>query len=37
VEERTYVVQIAFPFRNIEHQIPMLLTAVVGNISMGGR
>ena len=37
VEERTYVVQIAFPFRNIEHQIPMLLTAVVGNISMGGK
>lgn len=37
VEERTYVVQVAFPFRNIEHQIPMLLTAVVGNISMGGK
>jgi 2,3-diketo-5-methylthiopentyl-1-phosphate enolase len=37
VEERTYVVQLAFPFRNIEHQIPMLLTAVVGNISMGGK
>lgn len=37
VDERTYVVQVAFPFRNIEHQIPMLLTAVVGNISMGGK
>ncbi len=37
VEERTYVVQIAFPYRNIESQIPMLLTAVVGNISMGGK
>jgi 2,3-diketo-5-methylthiopentyl-1-phosphate enolase len=37
VEERTYVVQVAYPFRNIEHQIPMLLTAVVGNISMGGK
>ncbi|MDY6794001.1 MAG: RuBisCO large subunit C-terminal-like domain-containing protein [Actinomycetota bacterium] len=37
VEERTYVVQLAFPVRNIEHQIPMLFTAVVGNISMGGK
>jgi 2,3-diketo-5-methylthiopentyl-1-phosphate enolase len=37
VEERAYIVQVAFPFRNIEHQIPMLLTAVVGNISMGGK
>jgi len=36
VEERTYIVQIAFPYRNIENQIPMLLTAVLGNISMGG-
>ncbi|MDD3717943.1 MAG: RuBisCO large subunit C-terminal-like domain-containing protein [Actinomycetota bacterium] len=37
VEERTYVVQLAYPFRNIEHQLPMLFTAVVGNISMGGK
>jgi ribulose 1,5-bisphosphate carboxylase large subunit-like protein len=37
VEERTYVVQIAFPYRNIESQIPMMLTATVGNISMGGK
>jgi len=37
VEERTYIIQIAFPYRNIENQIPMLLTAVVGNISMGGK
>jgi 2,3-diketo-5-methylthiopentyl-1-phosphate enolase len=37
VDERIYVVQVAYPFRNIEHQIPMLLTAVVGNISMGGK
>src|SRR4030043_1394086 len=26
VDERTYVVQIAFPYRNIENQIPMMLT-----------
>ncbi|OFW58023.1 MAG: ribulose 1,5-bisphosphate carboxylase [Actinobacteria bacterium RBG_19FT_COMBO_54_7] len=37
VDERTYVVQIAFPYRNIENQIPMMLTAVLGNISMGGK
>ena len=37
VETRDYIVQIAFPEVNIGEQIPMLLTAVVGNISMGGR
>jgi 2,3-diketo-5-methylthiopentyl-1-phosphate enolase len=37
VDERAYVVQVAYPFRNIENQIPMLLTAVLGNISMGGK
>ncbi len=37
VDERTYVVQLAFPYRNIENQIPMMLTAVLGNISMGGK
>jgi len=29
--ERTYILQIAFPVENIGHQIPMLLTAVIGN------
>ena len=37
VETRDYIVQIAFPEVNIGEQIPMLLTAVVGNISMGGK
>jgi 2,3-diketo-5-methylthiopentyl-1-phosphate enolase len=37
VQDRNYVVQVAFPTVNIESQIPMLLTAVVGNISMAGR
>lgn len=37
VDERNYIIQIAFPFINIECQIPMLLTAVVGNISMAGK
>ncbi len=37
VTERQYIVQIAFPAANIENQIPMLLTACLGNISMGGK
>ncbi|HEM61556.1 MAG TPA: ribulose 1,5-bisphosphate carboxylase [Chloroflexi bacterium] len=37
VQDRNYVVQVAFPVVNIECQIPMLLTAVVGNISMAGK
>lgn len=37
VTERQYVIQIAFPGVNIESQIPMLLTACLGNISMGGK
>ena len=36
-EQRHYIIQIAFPQVNIGLQIPMLLTAVVGNISMAGR
>jgi 2,3-diketo-5-methylthiopentyl-1-phosphate enolase len=35
--ERCYLVQIAYPVANIGPQIPMLLTAVVGNISMAGK
>ncbi|MFA5786220.1 MAG: RuBisCO large subunit C-terminal-like domain-containing protein, partial [Actinomycetota bacterium] len=35
--ERQYCVQIAFPEVNIGSQIPMLLTAAIGNISMGGK
>ncbi len=37
LETRNYIIQIAFPQVNIGTQIPMLLTTVVGNISMGGR
>jgi 2,3-diketo-5-methylthiopentyl-1-phosphate enolase len=37
LETRNYVLQIAFPQVNIGSQIPMLLTTVVGNISMGGQ
>lgn len=37
VEYRHYILQIAFPEVNFGPQIPMLLTTVVGNISMAGR
>jgi 2,3-diketo-5-methylthiopentyl-1-phosphate enolase len=37
VSERNYIVQIAFPWVNFGSQIPMLLTTVAGNISMGGK
>jgi 2,3-diketo-5-methylthiopentyl-1-phosphate enolase len=35
--ERSYLIQVAFPEVNFGEQIPMLLTTVVGNISMGGK
>ena len=37
IDTRNYLIQIAFPQVNIGSQIPMLLTTVVGNISMGGQ
>ncbi len=37
VGERRYIIQVAFPEINFGEQIPMLLTTVVGNISMAGR
>jgi 2,3-diketo-5-methylthiopentyl-1-phosphate enolase len=37
VEHRHYIIQIAFPEVNFGPQIPMLLTTIVGNISMAGR
>lgn len=37
VKERQWIVQVAFPAANIENQIPMLLTACLGNISMAGK
>jgi len=36
VETRNWVIQVAYPEINIGEQIPMLLTSVVGNISMAG-
>ncbi|NVM55624.1 MAG: ribulose 1,5-bisphosphate carboxylase [Candidatus Helarchaeota archaeon] len=34
---RKYVLQVGFPAENVWNQIPILLTAIFGNISMGGR
>ncbi|MBC2717370.1 MAG: ribulose 1,5-bisphosphate carboxylase [Desulfobacteraceae bacterium] len=34
ITERTFILQIAFPSVNIEDQLPMLLTATYGNISL---
>ena len=32
--ERQYILQVAFPAANVEDQLPMLLTATIGNISL---
>ncbi len=37
LERRQYVIQVAFPWENFGAQIPMLLSTVIGNISLGGR
>lgn len=37
IKMRNYMVQIAYPIVNFGSQIPMMLTTVVGNISMGGQ
>ncbi len=34
VAERQYILQLAFPSVNVDDQFPMILTAVIGNISM---
>jgi len=37
VKLRRYVVQIAYPYENFMNEISMLLTTIIGNISMAGR
>jgi 2,3-diketo-5-methylthiopentyl-1-phosphate enolase len=34
VKDRQFIIQIAFPSANVEDQLPMLLTACIGNISL---
>lgn len=36
VETRDWIIQVAYPEVNIGEQIPMLLTTVIGNVSMAG-
>ena len=36
-KERQYVFRVAFPVRNLGSQIPLLLSSVIGNISMIGK
>lgn len=35
-KERSFIIKIAFPWENIGHQLPELLSTVFGNISMSG-
>ncbi len=35
-KERTFIMQVAFPWKNIGQQLPQLLSTVFGNISMSG-
>ncbi|TFG08318.1 ribulose 1,5-bisphosphate carboxylase [Candidatus Thorarchaeota archaeon] len=37
LERRQYIIQVAYPWENFGRQIPMLLSTVIGNISLGGR
>jgi 2,3-diketo-5-methylthiopentyl-1-phosphate enolase len=37
VQDRNWIIQIAFPSVNFGSQIPMMLTTVIGNISMAGQ
>ncbi|MDA8139943.1 MAG: RuBisCO large subunit C-terminal-like domain-containing protein [Desulfobacteraceae bacterium] len=34
VKRRQYILQVAFPSANVEDQLPMMLTATIGNISL---
>lgn len=34
VSTRQYIIQVAFPAANVEDQLPMMLTALIGNISL---
>ena len=37
LETRDYIIQVAYPEVNIGEQIPMLMTTVIGNVSMAGQ
>ncbi|MFX0115897.1 MAG: RuBisCO large subunit C-terminal-like domain-containing protein [Candidatus Hodarchaeota archaeon] len=37
VKERQYILQVAYPLEGLDTQLPLLLTTLMGNISMGGK
>ncbi len=37
VKERQYIIQVAYPLEGLDTQFPLLLTTLMGNISMGGK
>ncbi|MFX1284228.1 MAG: RuBisCO large subunit C-terminal-like domain-containing protein [Promethearchaeota archaeon] len=37
VKERQYIIQVAYPLEGLDTQFPLLLTTLLGNISMGGK
>jgi 2,3-diketo-5-methylthiopentyl-1-phosphate enolase len=37
IKERQYILQIAYPLEGLDTQFPLLLTTLMGNISMGGK
>ncbi len=37
VKERQYILQVAYPLEGLDTQFPLLLTTLMGNISMGGK
>ncbi|MHA2226922.1 MAG: RuBisCO large subunit C-terminal-like domain-containing protein [Candidatus Hodarchaeales archaeon] len=36
-QERQYIIQIAYPLEGLENQLPLLLTTLMGNVSLGGK
>lgn len=37
LKERQYIIQVAYPLEGLDTQFPLLLTTLMGNISMGGK
>lgn len=37
VKERQYIIQVAYPLEGLDTHFPLLLTTLMGNISMGGK
>ncbi len=37
LKERQYIIQVAYPIEGLDNQFPLLLTTLMGNISLGGK